>query len=264
MRIGKLIAVAIILLILTIQITGCASVSGDWEKASVINDISSYNTFLEKYPESEFTKIANARVDSLIEIADWNKAVLADTHEAYYRFLRKYSSSKQASEPRGSIIVSVSKGKEIDKETDVHSLVDIFKRELEKDGFALRQEGEASSSYHVIVEAGFGNVGTIALSVDDHGDVGGFSTGTQEALSIDYYLHDPDGKQLLIDPDGTDYSKYGITHGEIPPDSRFFVSFSVTWDGGLRSPMERAPSSIAYNISSLLAPSLVAHYYSSQ
>ena len=49
------------------MIVGCATLSGDYEKAKEINSIDSYRTFLQKYPDSQYTGLANRKLAELEE-----------------------------------------------------------------------------------------------------------------------------------------------------------------------------------------------------
>jgi cell division septation protein DedD len=79
---------------------GCSRQQSDWQKARGVNSIDSFEQFLKKYPDSEFTAQAQARVKELYEERDWQKARDADTPAAYQEFLKAYSEGKWAEEAR--------------------------------------------------------------------------------------------------------------------------------------------------------------------
>jgi cell division protein FtsN len=85
---------------LLIGIYGCSRQQSDWEKTRAANTTDSYEQFLKKYPNGEFTAQAQARVKELYEERDWQKARDADTQEAYQAFLKQYPEGKWTEEAR--------------------------------------------------------------------------------------------------------------------------------------------------------------------
>jgi cell division protein FtsN len=79
---------------------GCSRQQSDWEKTRAANTTDSYEQFLKKYPNGEFTAQAQARVKDLYEERDWQKARDADTQEAYQAFLKQYPEGKWTEEAR--------------------------------------------------------------------------------------------------------------------------------------------------------------------
>jgi cell division protein FtsN len=79
---------------------GCSRQQSDWEKTRAANNTDSYEQFLKKYPNGEFTAQAQARVKELYEERDWQKARDADTQEAYQAFLKQYPEGKWTEEAR--------------------------------------------------------------------------------------------------------------------------------------------------------------------
>jgi cell division protein FtsN len=85
---------------LLLGVCGCSRQQSDWEKTRAANNTDSYEQFLKKYPNGEFTAQAQARVKELYEERDWQKARDADTQEAYQAFLKQYPEGKWTEEAR--------------------------------------------------------------------------------------------------------------------------------------------------------------------
>src|SRR6202162_2492983 len=85
---------------LLLGIAGCSRQQSDWEKTRAANTADSYEQFIRKYPNGEFTAQAQARVKDLYEERDWQKARDADTQEAYQAFLKQYPEGKWTEEAR--------------------------------------------------------------------------------------------------------------------------------------------------------------------
>jgi cell division protein FtsN len=83
-----------------LSVGGCSRQQSDWEKTRAANTTDSYEQFLKKYPNGEFTAQAQARVKDLYEERDWQKARDADTQEAYQAFLKQYPEGKWTEEAR--------------------------------------------------------------------------------------------------------------------------------------------------------------------
>jgi cell division protein FtsN len=79
---------------------GCSRQQSDWEKTRAANTTDSYEQFIKKYPNGEFTAQAQARAKELYEERDWQKARDADTQEAYQAFLKQYPEGKWTEEAR--------------------------------------------------------------------------------------------------------------------------------------------------------------------
>ncbi len=93
-------AVIGVCLALALGICGCSRQQSDWEKTRAANTTDSYEQFLKKYPNGEFTAQAQARVKELYEEHDWQKARDADTQEAYQAFLKQHPEGKWTEEAR--------------------------------------------------------------------------------------------------------------------------------------------------------------------
>src|SRR6202140_2043195 len=85
---------------LLLGLSGCSRQQSDWEKTRAANTADSYEQFIRKYPNGEFTAQAQARVKELYEERDWQKARDADTQEAYQAFLKQYPEGKWTEEAR--------------------------------------------------------------------------------------------------------------------------------------------------------------------
>jgi len=85
---------------LLLGISGCSRQQSDWEKTRAANTTDSYEQFIRKYPNGEFTAQAQARVKELYEERDWQKARDTDTQEAYQAFLKQYPEGKWTEEAR--------------------------------------------------------------------------------------------------------------------------------------------------------------------
>jgi cell division protein FtsN len=81
-------------------IYGCSRQQSDWEKTRASNTTDSYEQFLKKYPNGEFSAQAQARVKELYEERDWQKARDTDTQDAYQAFLKQYPEGKWTEEAR--------------------------------------------------------------------------------------------------------------------------------------------------------------------
>jgi cell division protein FtsN len=85
---------------LLLGISGCSRQQSDWEKTRAANTTDSYEQFIKKYPNGEFTAQAKGRVKELYEERDWQKARDTDTQEAYQAFLKQYPEGKWTEEAR--------------------------------------------------------------------------------------------------------------------------------------------------------------------
>ena len=86
----------ILALSLVLAVLGCAATKRDWDHAQQLNTVESYQSFLRKYPQSEFAVEAKARIEEL----NWIEAQQLNTEDSYQAFLGKYSQSKFAVEAR--------------------------------------------------------------------------------------------------------------------------------------------------------------------
>lgn len=104
-----------LLFILTIIISGCATVKGDFQHASKVDSIQSYRDFLNKHPDTEFETAAQNRIRELeeeeakrkvmqekAEREAWEKAKHNHSVASYAEFLNSYPESKFAIEAQSS------------------------------------------------------------------------------------------------------------------------------------------------------------------
>lgn len=80
-------------LIVFSALTGCSSPERDWNAAAKQDSVQSYEAFLRKHPESDFSPLARERLETLA----WENAFRASTAEGFEKFLADYPSSKNAS-----------------------------------------------------------------------------------------------------------------------------------------------------------------------
>src|SRR6202034_777526 len=92
--------VLILSLAAVLGVSACSRQQSDWEKTRAANTTDSYEQFLKKYPNGEFTAQAQARVKELYEERDWQKARDTDTQDAYQAFLKQYPEGKWTEEAR--------------------------------------------------------------------------------------------------------------------------------------------------------------------
>ena len=93
-------AIQVLCFALLLGVYGCSRQQSDWEKTRAANTTDSYEQFLKKYPNGEFTAQAQARVKELYEERDWQKARDTDTQDAYQAFLKQYPEGKWTEEAR--------------------------------------------------------------------------------------------------------------------------------------------------------------------
>jgi cell division protein FtsN len=93
-------AVVGLCIVLSFSLLGCSRQQSDWEKTRAANTTDSYEQFLKRYPNGEFSAQAQARAKELYEERDWQKARDADTQEAYQAFLKQYPEGKWTEEAR--------------------------------------------------------------------------------------------------------------------------------------------------------------------
>lgn len=85
---------------LSLCLGGCSRRQQDWEAARKANTPEAYETFLQKYPEGEFTAQAQASARELEETRDWQNAVAANTAAAYQEFLRVHPDGRMSDDAR--------------------------------------------------------------------------------------------------------------------------------------------------------------------
>jgi hypothetical protein len=93
----------IFILFIILALTGCAATKKDWDKAQRLNTIRSYQAFLTKHPQSEFTEEAKLNIKNL----DWQEAKNSNTIESYQKFIDKYPGSEYIDEARNRMLVKL-------------------------------------------------------------------------------------------------------------------------------------------------------------
>ena len=83
----------IIVLSLVFVLVGCATVRKDWEYAQTVNTVQSYQDFIRKHPQSEFSREAYNRIEKL----DWQRTQATNTIDSYSRYLSHYQDGKFSS-----------------------------------------------------------------------------------------------------------------------------------------------------------------------
>ena len=80
-------------LLLALSLT-CFSQEGKWDKAQKKNTIESYQKFLQKYPDSEYSENAQSKIIEL----EYKVVKNDNTIESYSNFIKKYPKANQTSE----------------------------------------------------------------------------------------------------------------------------------------------------------------------
>jgi cell division septation protein DedD len=96
----RTLAVFTLLVVFAGLLTACSRRQQDWEAARAANTAESYESFVAKYPQGEFTAQAKARADELREAADWQEALAANTLPAFQAFVRKHPDGRMSDEAR--------------------------------------------------------------------------------------------------------------------------------------------------------------------
>jgi len=81
---------------LIVVISGCATASSAFKSAKQEDTVAAYEEYLAKYPDSEFSRQAETRLEELY----FEKARKADTIEAYKDYLEKYPDGKYAEQAK--------------------------------------------------------------------------------------------------------------------------------------------------------------------
>ena len=84
----------LVLTIVTIICTGCATMESEFKKACDDNTIAAYQRYLQKYPDSKFETDARNRVEEL----EWAKTIDEKSVWGYETYLRKYPLGKYRDE----------------------------------------------------------------------------------------------------------------------------------------------------------------------
>lgn len=72
----------------------------DWQGTQRADTLEAYESFLERYPDSQYAPVAERRIASLAEERAWRMASEQDTAEGYRNFVDTYPKGRWASEAR--------------------------------------------------------------------------------------------------------------------------------------------------------------------
>lgn len=91
-----------ILLVLAIA-AGCDRQESEWEDAQTADNVSSYQEFLERYPDSARAGEAEQRIRALRAKERWEQARDTGSVEAHQQFLRDFPEAEQAEQARSRL-----------------------------------------------------------------------------------------------------------------------------------------------------------------
>ena len=95
----KIIAIASFFTAVVLFLSGCASVSKDWNRATSEDNATAYEIFLQKHPDAEYANEAKAKIEEL----DWKQAQASRTMGSFREFLQKHPDSQYANEAKAKI-----------------------------------------------------------------------------------------------------------------------------------------------------------------
>lgn len=95
--------VSLIIFVMAALLSSCMSVGEHWEKARRQDTISSYETFLQKYPDSTYAEDARSRLSARVAQRDWNSACKENSINAYQTFLKQHAESEYAPEAKARL-----------------------------------------------------------------------------------------------------------------------------------------------------------------
>jgi hypothetical protein len=84
-------------------VPGCITIQDRWAAATSEDTIQSYEDFLQRYPESEYSEQAKSRLETLQLESDWQMAQKSNTIGAYEIFLRKYPNSRYSNQAKSAL-----------------------------------------------------------------------------------------------------------------------------------------------------------------
>jgi len=96
-------AMRLVFLMLLLPAAGCTTVHDRWTAAKGVDTIPSYEDFLQKYPESQYSVQATSRLETLRLEKDWREANSTDSIEAFEAFLRKHPVSQYTDEAQSRL-----------------------------------------------------------------------------------------------------------------------------------------------------------------
>jgi hypothetical protein len=92
----KTIAIASLVAAVALFLSGCASVSKDWNRATTQDNATAYDAFLQKHRDSQYASEAKVKIQEL----DWKQAQASSTMASFREFLQKHPDSQYASEAK--------------------------------------------------------------------------------------------------------------------------------------------------------------------
>lgn len=88
-----------IVIVLALAVSGCSTVQIDWDMATAINTIESYDEFLRKHPESEYARQAIEKVEPM----RFQRVLEEGTVRSFTLYLVKYPRGGHAREVRARL-----------------------------------------------------------------------------------------------------------------------------------------------------------------
>lgn len=82
-----------------VLLVSCSTTQKDWQSANQTNTIASFQDYLTKHPDSEFTRNANENIQKL----NWQAAESGNTVEAFTAYLKQYPSGSYAKDAKKRI-----------------------------------------------------------------------------------------------------------------------------------------------------------------
>lgn len=89
----------ILSMVMLLILAGCATVDSHWQQANSANTVQGYESFLRRYPRSDYTAKAWEKIEAL----HWQETTIANTVQGYESFLRRYPRSDNAARAREKI-----------------------------------------------------------------------------------------------------------------------------------------------------------------
>jgi hypothetical protein len=80
------------LIVTGLMTVACNSASGDWDKATAVNTLPAYQTFLQKHATDTHADDAQARIAQLQDDADWSMAQADNSEKSFGDYLQQHAS----------------------------------------------------------------------------------------------------------------------------------------------------------------------------
>lgn len=94
----RIVALGLLLTSLA-ALAGCGELQ-DWRSTQRADTLEAYESFLDRYPQSQYAPVAQRRTADLLEQRDWRIATEMDTAEAYRSFLDTHPKGRWAREAK--------------------------------------------------------------------------------------------------------------------------------------------------------------------